>query len=184
LIECLVDGNMPKKLLLLFIITIFLSSCGFQLKGFRDVKNEGYSNINVSVLSSPRNNDGRILASLKQRIKSFDFKYVNQIKDSDYYVEIIDAKYNKEIQTKSSTGLVKQYLLKFNVRYVIYKHTSKDSFDIVKPMGTIYLQTDYTYEPQNILGSDSEEKIIADNLRKEASGKILNVLTQVIDNQK
>ena len=172
---------MLKKILSLLILTIFLSSCGFRLKGFNEVKSDAYKNIKVSVVSSPGNHDLRVIGVLKQKIKGFNFEYVSNVKDSNYYIEIIDAKYNKEIQTKSSTGLIKQYLLKFYVKYIIYKHSSKGEFNIVKSTDVIHLQTDYTYEPQNILGSDSEEDIIAANLRKDAASRILNVLIQTLE---
>jgi len=176
---------MQKKIISIFIFIILvlesLSGCGFRLKGFYNLKDKEYNNITISLVSGPKNHDARILNRLKQGIKSYNFKYTDNITLSNYYIEIIDAKYNKEIQTKSATGLVKQYLLTFYVSYSIHKHGIGNEFTVVKPIDIVNLEKDYTYEPQNVLGSDSEEDIIAGNLRKEASTRILDVLTQIID---
>jgi len=176
---------MHKKIICIFIVvTLVLSTlvgCGFRLKGFYNLKDKVYKGIAISVVSGPRNHDARILNKVKHGIKNYDFKYTDNLSLANYYIEIIEAKYNKEIQTKSATGLVKQYSLNFYVKYAIHQHSNDNKFVVVKSIDIINLEKDYTYEPQNVLGSDSEEDIIANNLRKEASDQILNVLTRVID---
>lgn len=174
---------MQKKIVYFFIISLVLSlfsGCGFRLKGFREHNEELFKNTSISVIAGPRNHDSKIVNILTRQIRAFNFNYTDDVSKSDYYIEIIDARYNKEIQTKTTTGLVRQYLLILNVNYAIY-HKNSNKFVLIRPEEGISIQKDYTYEPQNVLGSDSEEDIIAINLRKDASERILDVLINLID---
>ena len=131
-----------KKLSALGLI-LFISACGFQLRG--DIQ-ANFDSISISGGSSNFNK------TLQRKFRQAGIT-IKSASNAEKIVEIIENKFTKTILTLTGTGLVSEYKLDYMVSY---RFKSKDG-PWNQPL-TIEASRTYTYDDSDILAKDEEEK--------------------------
>ena len=131
-----------KKLSALGLI-LFISACGFQLRG--DIQ-ANFDSISISGGSSNFNK------TLQRKFRQAGIT-IKSASNAEKIVEIIENKFTKTILTLTGTGLVSEYELDYMVSY---RFKSKDG-PWNQPL-TIEASRTYTYDDSDILAKDEEEK--------------------------
>ena len=131
-----------KKLSILGLI-LFISACGFQLRG--DIQ-ANFDSISISGGSSNFNK------TLQRKFRQAGIT-IKSASNAEKIVEIIVNKFTKTILTLTGTGLVSEYKLDYTVSY---RFKSKDG-PWNQPL-TIEASRTYTYDDSDILAKDEEEK--------------------------
>lgn len=175
--------RLTQYLIISVIITTLLSSCGFKLRGWKQVKlniNElylDYTNVSHTGLNS------RFINGLVSNLRSSNIKVVpygfnnpeqtkpNDKNLNDYTLELVSAEYTKKINSTGSSQLVTQYKLSFNAIFKIY-HKNK----LILTNQMINAQRNYNYTQNQILGLDYEEETITNELIQEVTDRIINQL--------
>lgn len=127
----------------IFGLILFISACGFQLRG--DIQ-ANFDSISISGGTSGFNK------TLQRKFRQAGIT-ITSASDAEKNVEIIKNSFTKTILTLTGTGAVSEYQLDYEVTY---RFKSKDG-----PWNlpvTIEATRTYTYDDSDILAKDEEEK--------------------------
>ena len=127
----------------IFGLILFVSACGFQLRG--DIQ-ANFDSISISGGTSGFNK------TLQRKFRQAGIR-IASASEAEKIVEIIENKFTKTILTLTGTGAVSEYQLDYEVTY---RFKSKDG-----PWNlpvTIEATRTYTYDDSDILAKDEEEK--------------------------
>ena len=127
----------------IFGLILFISACGFQLRG--DIQ-ANFDSISISGGTSGFNK------TLQRKFRQAGIR-IASASEAEKIVEIIENKFTKTILTLTGTGAVSEYQLDYEVTY---RFKSKDG-----PWNlpvTIEATRTYTYDDSDILAKDEEEK--------------------------
>ena len=127
----------------IFGLILFISACGFQLRG--DIQ-ANFDSISISGGTSGFNK------TLQRKFRQAGIT-IASASEAEKIVEIIENKFTKTILTLTGTGAVSEYQLDYEVNY---RFKSKDG-----PWNlpvTIEATRTYTYDDSDILAKDEEEK--------------------------
>ena len=140
-----------KKLSILGLI-LFISACGFQLRG--DIQ-ANFDSISISGGTSDFNK------TLQRKFRQAGIT-ITSASDAEKNVEIIKNSFTKTILTLTGTGAVSEYQLDY---IVTYRFKSKDgSWNL--PV-TIETSRTYTYDDSDILAKDEEEKRLVSGMEDQ-----------------
>ena len=140
-----------KKLSILGLI-LFISACGFQLRG--DIQ-ANFDSISISGGTSGFNK------TLQRKFRQAGIT-IASASEAEKIVEIIENKFTKTILTLTGTGAVSEYQLDYEVTY---RFKSKDG-----PWNlpvTIEATRTYTYDDSDILAKDEEEKRLVSGMEDQ-----------------
>jgi len=140
-----------KKLSVLGLI-IIISACGFQLRGNIQAN---FDSISISGGTSGFNK------TLQRKFRQAGIT-VKNASEAEKIVEIIENKFTKTILTLTGTGAVSEYQLDYDVTY---RFKSKDA-PLNLPV-TIEATRTYTYDDQDILAKDEEEKRLVSGMEDQ-----------------
>ncbi len=153
-----------SKNIFILLLTLFITSCGFQLRGALD---NSFNSIQI---------DGGSAGFTKVIKKKYKQSGI-EIRDSsaDKVIEIIKDEFGKRILTLSSTGTIREYELNYLVLYRI-----KNSADEWGPPIKISSRRIYSYDDQDIVAKQEEEK----NLIKGMKEQIIRTMISQISSAK
>jgi len=136
----------------IFGLILFISACGFQLRG--DIQ-ANFDSISISGGTSGFNK------TLQRKFRQAGIT-ITRASDAEKNVEIIENKFTKTILTLTGTGAVSEYQLDYEVTY---RFKSKDG-----PWNlpvTIEATSTYTYDDSDILAKDEEEKRLVSGMEDQ-----------------
>jgi LPS-assembly lipoprotein len=156
--------NAALKNILILILTLSITSCGFQLRGSLD---NNFDSIQIIGGSS---------GFTKLIIKKYKQSGIKIKKSSaDKVIEIVTDEFEKRILSLSSTGKVREYQLNYFISYRI-KTLSGEWGPEIK----IKSRRVYSYNDQNIVAKQQEEE----NLIKGMKEQIIRTMTSQISSAK
>ena len=136
----------------IFGLILFVSACGFQLRG--DIQ-ANFDSISISGGTSSFNK------TLQRKFRQAGIT-IASTSEAEKIVEIIENKFTKTILTLTGTGAVSEYQLDYEVTY---RFKSKDG-----PWNlpvTIEATSIYTYDDSDILAKDEEEKRLVSGMEDQ-----------------
>ena len=136
----------------IFGLILFISACGFQLRG--DIQ-ANFDSISISGGTSGFNK------TLQRKFRQAGIT-IASASEAEKIVEIIENKFTKTILTLTGTGAVSEYQLDYEVNY---RFKSKDvPWNL--PV-TIEATRTYTYDDSDILAKDEEEKRLVSGMEDQ-----------------
>jgi LPS-assembly lipoprotein len=143
--------NFKIKTVALICLSIMMIACGFQLRGSVDAD---FKSIYVYGGSEGLN---------KHLIKRFRQSGIKiEINNPEKILEILNDQLNKRILSLNSSGTVKEYELTYYVSYRFKSNDDKWSSQYVKEVSR-----DYTYDDNDRVAKELEEKNIVQGMRDE-----------------
>ena len=152
---------------LLLIITLIISGCGWQLRNSEIVA----SSLGTVYLSS-KIGDTALTKELRRAISIYGVSIGNTKAESNYIVVLVDFRQNSRIASINSRGRVAEYQLNEDVDFYI---TDADDKQILS-LSTASVERVYEFREEDILASSNEEKRILKEMRGEIVRQILNRL--------
>lgn len=178
-------------LALLLVVAIFVSSCGFQLRG---TGNSRYTiPYKTFFIQLPENSDVKIWLQRYIRASSnnansqqaetklleeFDFAEnqklppEQQIFVDGIFQQLSDSR-QKQILSLTSSGRVREYRLQLHYQFQIINSKG----EVVIPPNTISLTRDISYDDNSLLSKDLEENILWKDLTNDLVNQIMFRLT-------
>ncbi len=168
------------------LITLLLSSCGFELRGWHHSKLD-ISNLTLDYRGVSHTNwNNKFISGLISNLRANNINVTPvgfnhsdtsrtssnlKTKNTIYTLEIRSAEYTKKITSTGSNQLVAQYKLNFDAIFNIYKKNK-----LLFANQHINAQRNYNYKQNQILGLDYEEETITNDLIQEVTDRIINQL--------
>jgi len=141
------------------------ASCGFHPRGSATLP---FSTLYVE---APRSS---LFATQLRRVigSGSETRITNTAAEADAILQIITELREKEVLSLSAGGRVREYQLRYRVRYVVF---DKDKKAIVEP-SEIILRRDYSFDDQNQLPGEGEEVLLYRDMQIDAVQQLLRRL--------
>ena len=149
------------KSIVLITIAVYLSACGFELRG----------NINANFSSVAILGGTDSFSKLLKRRIMLSSIILKNPQEADKVIEIIQNSFKKNILSLSGGGKVREYELEYTVTY---RFKSKKG-EWGEPL---YLEVirEYTYDDDDLLAKDQEEEKLINGMQFQL---VKNIITQI-----
>lgn len=148
---------------LLIINSLFLTACGFHLRGSYHIPPQLQQLNLVSTNTSPLSN------ALSQRLQQSGV----QLNQGEYRLVILEDKLSKQATNTDSRAKAAEYSLYYQVRYVLQDSQQKN----VSEERKLLLRRSYQYDTTAIVGKTAEEETLIKELYEEAATQITRQLS-------
>ena len=146
------------------LLCVLLAACGFQLRGTADVP---FQTIYVPAVA------GGIGLELKRNIQAGTrAKVVDEAKQAEAVLEVLEETREKEILSLTGTGRVREFQLRYRVGFRV--HNGK-GLDFV-PANTVVLVRDITFNDSDVLAKETEEQLLYRDMQSDMVQQILRRL--------
>ncbi|MDP1651201.1 MAG: LPS assembly lipoprotein LptE [Rhodocyclaceae bacterium] len=154
------------RTLLVFLFTMLLAGCGFQLRGSYDLP---WETLHIGL---PENSE--LYFQIKRGIEAgSQTKVVADAKQATASLVILRNDQHKSILSLSATGLVREFQLTRTFSYRIQDAQGKE----LLPMNQIVLQRDMTFDDARIFAKEAEEVMIWREMQTDIVQQLLRRLS-------
>ena len=155
------------RFLLLGILSVLISACGFQLRGVAKLP---FETMYVEASdTSPVGND------LRRVLKSSNVRLTNSAAEAQAVVQLLGETREKIILSLSGGGRVREYQLRMRVSFRVYGPNNKE---LLVPTELVLLR-DLSYDDTQILAKESEEALLFRDIQSDAVQQIMRRLSAV-----
>ena len=154
------------RFLLLGIMSVLISACGFQLRGVAKLP---FETMYVEASdTSPVGND------LRRALKS-NVRLTNSAAEAQAVVQLLGETREKIILSLSGGGRVREYQLRMRVSFRVYGPNNKE---LLVPTELVLLR-DLSYDDTQILAKESEEALLFRDIQNDAVQQIMRRVSAI-----
>ncbi|CEG56699.1 LPS-assembly lipoprotein LptE [Legionella fallonii] len=164
-LRCSVFGKSSVPL----VLALLLSACGFHLRGLIDVPE--WLN-NVSIISKDGNKE--LISILKSQLEGYKIRVNPDPAFAKYWLIISNVNVHQQVVSIGASTNPRQYQLILTLVFTL--QTSRGQ--VIKPPQYISVSRQLTVNSDRILGSNDEETILVNEMKKEAVLQIINRLSR------
>lgn len=152
-----------------FILTVFLSACGFHLRGMVDIPTWLER---VSVIAK---GDQKELADLlESQLDGYKIKVIQDPSQAKYWLMLNYSSVKQQIISIGASTNPRQYQLIMETNFSLKTRDGQ----IIKPARSIFVSRQFTANNDRILGSNDEEATLVNEMRQETITQIINRLSK------
>lgn len=142
-----------------------LAGCGFHLRGPADLP---FSSLYVEAPTSS------LFATQLKRVVAASSKteVVDEAKAAQATLQLVLEQREKEILSLSGTGRVREFQLRYRVRYRVVDNAQRE----LVPTSEILLRRDFSFNDQEALSKESEEALLYRDMQTDAVQQLLRRL--------
>tara|TARA_S200000501_G_C20761276_1_gene716238 strand:- start:182 stop:691 length:510 start_codon:yes stop_codon:yes gene_type:complete len=167
--------NLNKYLIQILIVIFILSGCGFKIRG-----SSGTNELKFNTIFVETGRGKSLNRELKRAIISYgSASLVNTDALAEIIIRILSEKKEKKILTLNSQGQVREYSLIYRL---IFEIENRKKEKLLAPT-ELALQTFMSFSESQALAKEVEEKMIYNDLRRDAVSQIIRQLSQISYNQ-
>ena len=155
------------RFLLLGMLSVLISACGFQLRGVAKLPFETMY-VEASY-TSPVGND------LRRALKSSNVRITNSAPEAQAVVQLLGETREKIILSLSGGGRVREYQLRMRVSFRVYGPNNKE---LLVPTELVLLR-DLSYDDTQILAKESEEALLFRDIQNDAVQQIMRRVSAI-----
>jgi LPS-assembly lipoprotein len=157
--------NRNLAFLLLALLAV-LAGCGFQLRG----TSAGLPFETLYIQGPPTS---AFALQLRRAVNATaTTRVVDDPKGARAILQLLDERREKEILSLSSAGRVREFQLRYRVRYRVVGADLRD----LSPPGEILLRRDFSFNDQEALSKESEENFLYRDMQTDAVQQLLRRL--------
>jgi len=159
--------RLRASLLLMLAFTLFLSACGFHLRG-----NEGmpFKTLYIDAF----NPSSRLISDLRRKLEAKKIVLVSSAEQAEVVLNIVSEVSNTQILTLSGSGRVSEFQLNYGVSLRAYDLKQQDWLRAEE----IAMHRNYSYEDTQILAKGAEEALLYKNMRVDMVQQIIRRLSR------
>ena len=152
------------RAVLVVLAAVLMAACGFQLRGS--------SSLPFDTIYVPGSSGG-VALDLKRAIQSSSStRVVDSPKDAQAVFELSEARQEKEILSLTGAGRVREYRLRYHVRYRVHDAKGRD----VIPSTTLSQVRDVTFNDSQVLAKEAEDQLLYRDMQNDMVQQILRQL--------
>ncbi|MFA6303562.1 MAG: LPS assembly lipoprotein LptE [Legionella sp.] len=156
-----------KRAFIPLSLILLLSACGFHLRGMIDIPR--WLN-NVAIISPSPN--PAFVTRLQRQLEAYKIDVNPDPGQADYWIILNRIEFRQQIVSIGSSTNPRQYQLSLLVGFTVQKRNGK----VLQAEKQVQVSRQFTSNNDRILGSDSEESIIVNEMRQDAVIQVLNRL--------
>lgn len=146
-----------------------LTGCGFHLRGIAEIPK--WLN-NVAIITSDSNKE--LISLLNTILEGYKIQVNSDPDKADYWLIVEKPTLQQQIISVGASTNPRQYQLILTIQYSL--QTRKG--EIIKPKRSVVVNRQLTVNNDRILGSNEEETILVNEMRRDAVIQILNRLSR------
>ncbi len=163
--------NPARRRLVAALLVLPLASCGYHLRGSTPDSQLAFESIYLDAPSgTPLERDLR--TSIRSQRTA---KLIDDPKAAAIVLRVLSDRQERKVLTLNSQGQVREYSLTYRIRYEVADRNNKK---LLAPT-EIALQTILSYSESQVLAKEQEERLIFDDLRRDAVSQMMRQLAQV-----
>ena len=159
---------------LLLSLLLLTSSCGFHLRGSQDSGMSAISAIKLNDNGAPG-----IGAEVRSLLESSGTRITAPDETAPYSLVLTEQYLNKAILSVSAiTGKIEEYQLTLTVKMTV---ADKDQNELLSGQ-LIRITRDYAFDDEAVLGSATEQRVLEQEMSRQAASQILRRLAALTRN--
>lgn len=163
--------NRARRRLLAAVLAIPLAGCGYQLRGSLPESQLPFESVYLDTASgTPLERDLRTALRAQRTAR-----LVDDPKAAAISLRVLDDKRERKVLTLNAQGQVREFSLTYRIRYEV---ADRDNRKLLQP-AEIALQAILSYSESQVLAKEQEEKLIFDDLRRDAVSQIMRQLARI-----
>ncbi|MFA5959202.1 MAG: LPS assembly lipoprotein LptE [Tatlockia sp.] len=155
----------------LLLVTALLTACGFHLRGFNDMPH-WFNNLAIVIQDAHRD----LGPMLRNQLEAYNINLVQDPAKAAYLLVIEGDGIQQQMTNVAASTAPRQYLLIYDVRFTL----SKVRGETLVSSGQVFATRQLTINSNRILGSNSEEAQLMDEMRHEAVEQIINRISREV----
>lgn len=161
---------LPISKIFLLTLVLFLSACGFHLRGTDFVPQ--WLN-HVAIISE--NNDKQLITILQSRLEGANVKINSDSSRAPYWLIVNEVNLQQQLISVGASTNPRQYTLTLTVTFMLQERTGK----IIQTPSNIYVSRQLTLNNDRILGSKEEESILIGEMKQDAVTQMIYRLNHI-----
>lgn len=153
--------RMRVQALLLVLLFLILSGCGFKLRGLYDIP-ESLSQVALVSNSS----DSQLERTLEQALEANGVKISSQ---APYRIELLEQRFERRTLSLDTSARASEYELRGEVTFRV---TDKEGQELL-PSRALMSERSYNVDSANITASDSQEPVLRQQIHQDLSQQIM-----------
>ncbi len=155
----------PQKILFVLLVAGLFSGCGFQLRKPVELPPDK-NQIFIRGLPAGR----PFVSHLKQTIKLSDGRVTQDLATAGLVLNVLNDQSNRREVSLSQTGQANEFELTYRLDYELQSPDGK----IILPRQSIQVTREYFNPQVNVIGKNSEENVIRNEMYKEVARTLLS----------
>lgn len=159
------------KATLIVVFTLFITHCGYQLRGFNNNTTLNITSIIIDHSKITMNSiNDRLIHRLTDEFKDKNIQVYthDNSADSTNKITLNSAFYSKNITSTASNKIISQFKIVFNTNFNYHSNNK-----LVISKQPISVERNYNYTQEQILGLDDEEETIINDILQEVTQRII-----------
>jgi LPS-assembly lipoprotein len=158
------------RLSILVLALIWLTACGFQLRG------ENLQALQNSQVYVQSNGANTLAGEVKDQLNKAGISTTNSAKDAEYVIKLEHETFRRSIlSVDSNTGKVVEY----EITYMANLSITGTNGDTILKLEPVTAVRDYIFDETSVLGEFTEEEILRREIAKHAAANVLRRLQTV-----
>jgi LPS-assembly lipoprotein len=167
-IAAIKTGLMP------LLACVMLTSCGFHLRGTAEQE------LRIPALHlTAENLYGELIYALERTLSSSGTQLVDSRDLAPWTLSILSERLSRRVAATTRGISVAKYELILEVRFSL---TARDG-TLLTPPTSLSTQRTYEYDSSNLVGSDAEEELLRQEMRREIAESIIRRMGTTINSQ-
>ena len=156
------------------LVCLILTSCGFHLRGSAE------SETRIPALHlTAENVYGELIYAFESTLSSSGTELVESPDLAPWTMTILSERFSRRVAATTRSISVAKYELILQVRFSL---TAQDG-NLLIPPTSLTIQRMYEYDSSNLVGSDAEEELLRQEMRREIAGSIVRRMEATINSQ-
>ncbi|MDN5871597.1 MAG: LPS assembly lipoprotein LptE [Nitrococcus sp.] len=146
------------------LVVSLLSGCGWHLRGSTGSALSGGDLEDIKVYLAPEMGEGALTSAAADTLRGYGAQVVSDPQAADWVLDLLDQQTDRRTVSVTRQGQARAYELHYVLRFGVHSGAG------VPLLGaqTVATQVVYQTDPQNILGRESQERRLLEQLRQHA----------------
>jgi LPS-assembly lipoprotein len=153
--------------LLVLLMSLLLTACGFHLRGQAGMP------FDTLYLEAP-NSGTPFIADLRRNLEASKIKFVNSAEQADVVLNIVSEIPEKQILTLRGSGGVNEFQLRYRVSLRAYDVKGREWM----PAEEMILRRDYVYDDTKVLAKEAEEAQLYKSMTSDMVQQVVRRLSR------
>jgi LPS-assembly lipoprotein len=174
--SCFISRNfhVAGMCLISLLVCSMLTSCGFHLRGSAE------SVIRIPALHlTAENVYGELIYAFESTLSSSGTELVESRDLAPWTMTILSERFSRRVAATTRSISAAKYELILQVRFSL---TAQDGKLLIPPT-SLSIQRMYEYDSSNLVGSDAEEELLRQEMRREIADSIVRRMESTINSQ-
>ena len=152
------------KQLILLASLLFISSCGFHLRGTQNLNAADFESIHIEVRNAP----GEMRQLLEGGFREANVEVLTSSSDAEFSLLVSDERNSRRAVATTSNISVAEYEIVQQVSLQLISNVR----ETLIPRVTISTERTYTFDDQSLESSSEEESLLREEMRRDLSEQV------------